>query len=106
MRHTAPETLPHLNNYRLTEIEVDLQRVVDCTEPDLMNLTAEDLVGDSSYRITQCLGDAVSASGCEAARVPSASLLGENLIIFPRNLTGQSNLKVVRSRDPRLRIVP
>lgn len=103
VRHTAAETLPHLNGYRLTEIAATLARVVDCTNPDLLGVTEEDLMVDTSFHITRRIGEAVNAGGYEAARVPSASLLGDNLIIFPRNLQSSSHLRPVRSRDPRLR---
>jgi hypothetical protein len=52
MRHLTADMLPFLNSYRLTELAVDLSFVVDCTNPALIGLTLEDLVGDLSYEYT------------------------------------------------------
>lgn len=40
--------------------------------------------------------------GSEAILVPSATLLGDNLIVFDRNLRKSSRIDVVSSIDPRL----
>ena len=38
----------------------------------------------------------------EGLIVPSATRLGDNLILFPENLRASSRIEIVSSRDPRL----
>ena len=104
VRHTDAATLPNLNNYRLTELAVTLQQVVDCTDPERLGLTFHEMLESTSFYYTQEIGAAVSSVGYEAARVTSASRLGHNLVIFPNNLRSGSRITVIGSRDPRLRI--
>jgi hypothetical protein len=40
--------------------------------------------------------------GAEAVLVPSATGMGDNLVLFPDQLTAASRLTVISSRDPRL----
>jgi len=48
------------------------------------------------------LGCVALDAGAEAILVPSATRLGENLIIFPDNLQASSRVEVVDYRHPRL----
>jgi hypothetical protein len=59
-------------------------------------------VHDTDYEATQAIGAAAFADGLEGLLVPSATRLGDNLILFPDNLRAGSRIEVVSSRDPRL----
>lgn len=101
-RHLTPELLPSLNDFRLSELSADLQEVADCRDPNPLGLAAGDLSHDTDYRATQALGAAADRHGLEGLLVPSATGLGDNLILFPQNLLAASRLRIVSSRDPRL----
>ncbi len=101
-RHLTPELLPSLNDFRLSELLASLQRVVDCRDPDPLGLTPGDLSHDTDYRATQTLGAAADRGGLEGLLVPSATGLGDNLILFPQHLLSGSLVRVVSGRDPRL----
>ena len=102
-RHITPELFPFLNNYRLSEISIRLSAVLDCREPDRMGIDVADLVEDADYELTQSIGKAAYVQGLECLLTPSATGLGDNLILFPRNIRATSQLQTRSSRDPRLR---
>src|SRR5215207_5596081 len=101
-RHTTPELLPFLNGFRLSELSASLGRVADCRDPGRLGLAPGGLSHDTDYRATQALGAAANRGGLEGILVPSATGLGDNLILFPQNLLAGSRLEVVSVRDPRL----
>src|SRR5215210_350355 len=101
-RHVTPEILPSLNDFRLSELLASIQAIVDCRDPSALGLTPEDLSHDTDYRATQALGAAADRRGLEGLLVPSATGLGDNLILFPQNLLAGSRIGAVSSRDPRL----
>lgn len=101
-RHVTPELLPSLNDFRLSELSASLQEIADCRDPSALGLSPEDLAHDTDYRATQALGAAADARGLEGLLVPSATGLGDNLILFPQNFPAGSRLTVASSRDPRL----
>ena len=101
-RHLTPELLPSLNDFRLSEISASLQEIADCRDPSALGLISGDLSHDTDYRATQALGAAANSLGLEGLLVPSATGLGDNLVIFPQNLRAGSRLTVVSGRDPRL----
>jgi hypothetical protein len=104
-RHITPELFPFLNDYRLSEIALDLTAVVDCREPAILHLPLEALMDDGDYELTQRIGKIVYERGFEGMLVPSATALGDNLILFPLNIRATSRMEIVSSRDPRLRPV-
>jgi RES domain-containing protein len=103
VRH-LPEnsSLRYLNNYRLSELCVQMSEVLDCRDPGRLELTLEDMCHDTDYRITQEIGATVFAAGLEGLLVPSATRLGDNLILFPVHLRGGSRIEMISSRHPRL----
>lgn len=101
-RHITPELLPSLNDFRLSELLASVRAVVDCRDPSALGLIPDDLSHDTDYRTTQSLGAAADSRGLEGLLVPSATSLGDNLILFPQNLLVSSRVVVVSSRDPRL----
>lgn len=102
LRHFTPELLPQLNEYRLSEIELQLEAVFDCRDAAALGLTSNDLIRDYDFSITQQIAAAAIAQAAEAILVPSATGLGDNLIVFPAQLRSSSWLAVIGSRDPRL----
>lgn len=81
-RRVTLELPPSLNDYRLSELTVRLQAVVDCRDSNLVGLSFEDLVHDTKQETTQGVGAAVFARGLE--RDPHG--LGNNLIVLPARL--------------------
>lgn len=102
LRHFSPHLLPQLNEYRLSEIELELEAVLDCRDAAALGLSPEDLIRDYDFTITQEVAAAAIAQGAEGILVPSATGLGENLVVFPAQLHSTSRLAVVGGRDPRL----
>ena len=101
-RHITPELLPSLNDFRLSELSVSLQEVADCRDHSALSLTPAHLVHDTDYQATQYLGVAANSRGLEGLLVPSATRLGDNLILFTQNLLDGSRIALVSSHDPRL----
>ena len=99
MRSTIASAPRHL---RFTEIEVDLQSVVDCRAFDVLGLDRGRFLDDWDYSTGHALTMAVRRTGAEAMLVPSASGLGDNLVLFPDLLRTGSSMRVVRSVDPNL----
>jgi hypothetical protein len=102
VRHLSPTLWRRLATYRLTEVRVELAAVLDCRDPEPLGLTADDLLHDTDYGVTQALGAAVLALGLEGLLVPSATRLGDNLVVFPTNRRGRSSLVAGSYVDPRL----
>jgi RES domain-containing protein len=102
VRHITPELLPHLNGYRVSELSVTLEAVVDCRDAALLGVSPAALVHDRDLGVTQQIGAAVVAAGFEGLFVPSATALGDNLVVFPANLQASSRLYLVSERNPRL----
>ncbi len=102
LRHFSPPLLPRLNEYRLTELRVELRAVLDCRDAAALGLSPDDLVRDYDFAITQEIAVAALALGAEGILVPSATGLGDNLVVFPSQLRSASALVAVGSRDPRL----
>lgn len=103
LRHVAENMLARLNDYRLSELRLALEAVLDSRDvPAALGLTLDGLLADTDYRVTQELAAAAIARQAEAILLPSATRLGDNLILFPRNLRPRSSITVIASRDPRL----
>ncbi len=102
IRHLTPELLLRVRNKRLSELQLDLCLVIDCRDLARLGVSPDDFFHDTNYRIPQELGKAAYARGVEAMLVPSATLLGDNLIVFNRNLAESARITVIGSVDPRL----
>ena len=101
LRHTTPAQLPRFN-YRFTRIRVALSQVLDCRDPTLLGLTPLDLWHDTDWTIPQSLAAMAIARGVEAILVPSATRLGDNLVVFPDYLQPGSQLQPLDHVDPPL----
>ena len=102
LRQFSPQRLLQLNDYRLSELDVEVGAVLDCRDAAVLGLAPEDLIRDLGFTMTQQIASAAIARGAEAILVPSATLLGDNLVVFPTQLQSTSRLTVVGSQDPRL----
>ena len=102
LRHSSEGALSRLAVMRLTRLSVRLAAILDCRDPTVMGLDPEMLLHDTDYELTQAIGEASLARGVEGIIVPSATLLGDNLILWMAQIHPDSQLTVVRSEDPRL----
>lgn len=102
VRHVTPELLDELNDFRLSDLEIELATVLDCRDATALGLAIRDLVRDYDFKVTQELAAAAITRDTEGILVPSATGLGDNLIVFPACVRTTSRLVVVDSRDPRL----
>jgi RES domain-containing protein len=91
-----------LTDFRFTEIWVELESVLDCRDIDLLGIRFEDLFDDFDYALGQTSAWAAAEREVEALLLPSATRLGDNLIIFPHLQRPDSVLVEVRSIDPHL----
>lgn len=102
VRHVEPFGLVSLNGYRLSELSVRASRVADCRDHASLGLSLEDLMDDFDLSASRALGEAAFKGGLEGVLVVSATRLGDNLVVFPKNLGSDSRVEAVSSRDPRL----
>jgi RES domain-containing protein len=98
VRRSAARNLAYLKNNLLSELEVDLARVLDLSDPAALGLTQADLTG-TDQQACQKLAGAALARGYEGLLVPSAALPGLNLVLLPGNLSEPPPIRVVRSTE-------
>ena len=91
-----------MRNQVLSEFRVRLQAVYDLSNPEEFGLNSKDLIEDRNYSLPQSLASALRHRGAEAFLVPSATLLGSNLVVFPDRLRDESSLEILDSRPTRL----
>jgi RES domain-containing protein len=102
IRHLTPELIPRLNGYQLSEVTAELAEVIDCRDPACAGLNVAALCDDFILDAPRALAHAAWRAGAEGLIVPSATRLGDNLILFPGNLSTASGITVISHRDPRL----
>jgi RES domain-containing protein len=102
IRHVTPATLARFNDYHLSEIRVSLTAVLDLRDSAPLRVPIDAVLDDTDYSVPQALAAAARERGAEGIIVPSATRLGDNLILFPDRLQAVSELVVVASREPRL----
>lgn len=102
VRNVAPVSPVKLRDYRISELEVSLSRVVDCSEPTVLGLEIDDLCHDRDWEIPQELAEVALHARHEGLIVPSASRLGNNLIVFPDQLRADSVIQITGYVDPQL----
>lgn len=98
VRRSAARNLAYLRNNVLSELAVDLARPLDLSDPALVGLTRADLTGPS-HRACHELAAVAVARGYEGLLVPSAALVGVNLVILPANLPEALPIHLVRSTE-------
>jgi RES domain-containing protein len=96
VRRSAARNLTYLKNNLLSELEVNLGRPLDLSEPATIGLTPADLTG-ADQQASQELAATAMAWGYEGLLVPSAALPGLNLVVLPRNLPEPPPIRALRS---------
>lgn len=90
----------NIDQYRFTEIWVQLEEVLDCRDLDALGLAEADLFDNTDFETPRALVAAAIDRNVEGIVVPSASRLGDNLIIFPHLVRTRSVVVEVRTIDP------
>jgi hypothetical protein len=91
----------------LSKLHVELSVVVDCRNATAMGLEPEDLMHDPSpaypgvYPIPQALAEAALDRGAQRILTPSATLLGDTLIVLPDNFDSSCVLELKESKPMR-----
>ncbi|MPZ50965.1 MAG: RES domain-containing protein [Dehalococcoidia bacterium] len=98
VRRSAARNLAYLKNNVLSELVVDLGRVLDLSDPSAVGLVLADLTS-SDLQLCQELAAAAMALRAEGMLVPSAALPGLNLVILPQNLLEPPSLQILRSTE-------
>ncbi len=88
------------------KIRVVLKRVLDLTDEQILEelgIRKAELLQDTGdrqrdYRLPRRIGRLARALGFEALKVPSVTSQGNNLVIFPENLSEQAKLEVTERR--------
>lgn len=101
-RHLTSGNLPQMKNQVLSEFHVRLQEIYDLSNPQELGINSKDLIDDRDHSLPQSLAAALRERGAEAFLVPSATLLGTNLVVFPDLLRDPSSLEILDSRKTRL----
>ena len=101
-RHLTKGNLPRMRKQVLSEFRIRLHTVYDLSNPEEFGLDSKDLTEDRDYSLPQNLAMVLRERGAEAFLVPSATLLGTNLVVFPDRLRGESGLEILDSRPTRL----
>jgi RES domain-containing protein len=101
-RHLTSASLPQMKNQVLSELRVSLQAVFDLSMTEEVGISSGALMDDHDYSLPQSVSAALRDRGAEALLVPSATLLGANLVVFPDLLLDGSNLEVLDARATRL----
>jgi RES domain-containing protein len=104
VRHLWQGGLEMLKDRCLSELVVEASALLDCRRVDRLGLAYADLCEDLDYRIPQSVAAAAIHRGAEGLLVPSATALGDNLVLFPTHSRPSSKLAVVGVREPRLYI--
>src|SRR5919199_1962300 len=81
-RYIDPDLLDVIKESRRTEIDVDLSLVLDCRNVTALGIAEDVLLDDWNHDAGHLLGRAVLDRGAEAMLAPSATRLGDNLIVF------------------------
>lgn len=98
VRRSAARNLAYLKNNVLSELMVDLSPVLDLSDPTECGLDRADLTAPDQ-QLCQTLAATALSKGNAGLVVPSAALSGLNLVLLPRNLSAQSQFRVVRSTE-------
>lgn len=95
-RYIDPDLIDAIKDARRSEIEIALSLTLDCRDVVARGIPEDALLDDRDYEAGHVLGRVVAERGAEAMLVPSATRLGDNLIVFTRNLRPGARVDVVR----------
>jgi hypothetical protein len=99
------ERLRRIATRRLTRLRVELVAVLDLRDPVVLGLTREHLCRDEregGYVLTHRIAQAALVRQVEGLLVPSATRLGDSLVVFPSQLRPDSSIEIVDFVDPTL----
>lgn len=88
--------------FRYTELRLRLTAVLDCRVAAAFGLEETAFLEDLDFTAPQDLASAARRIAAEALYVRSASLLGDNVVIFPDRLRPDSLVEEIRFLDPHL----
>lgn len=100
-RYIDPDLIDAITETRLSEIAVTVSLALDCRNIGALDIPEEALFDDWNYESGQALGRTVVERGAEAVLVPSATRLGDNLVVFTANLRPDARLALVQSHPLR-----
>lgn len=95
-------TITALRGYRYTELWLRLGAVVDVRDESALGVDAGALTRDDDLSLPRAIAHAARGRAAEAILVPSASLVGDNLILFLDLRRVGSVVEVVRWLAPNL----
>ena len=98
IRYQSPH-MRRIADYRLSELAVSLTKVVDVRDLETHELDMDVLLDDWDRTLGQTLGEATLDRDMEGILAPSASRLGDNLIVLPDNMNAASQVEVVSYRS-------
>jgi hypothetical protein len=107
LRHLSPSTLlSKLANLQLSQLRLDLEHVLDCTDLKILDADPDLLFHNTDYSAGRELARSARAIGCEALLLPSASQIPDDdariMVVFPDLLRSTSVLRVVCTVKPSL----
>lgn len=95
-------TFAGLRGYRYSELWLQLEAVFDVRDEAALGLTPGALTRDDDLVLPRLIARTARDLGAEAILVPSASLVGDNAILFLDLLRPDSVIEVTRSLEPNL----
>ncbi len=98
MVRARARNLAYLWNNVLAELEVDLGRVLDLSDPTVVGLGREELTGPDLSACQELAAAAVGA-WCPGRAGALGALAGSNLVHFPRNLPEPPPIRATRSTE-------
>ncbi len=98
VRQRASTNLLFLQNNRLSQLDVSLTAVLDCSDPSTLGLSSADIHG-TDRRIPWAIGAAAVGRGANGLIIPSAAMNGTNLVVFPTNLPSNWTATVISTED-------
>lgn len=87
--------LANITDCYLTELSVSLSYALDWRDLAALDIVADQLLDDRNYTLGHQLASAALALGAEAIVVPSATRVGDNLIVLTQNLRPTAHIAVV-----------
>lgn len=106
MKAAVERNRVYLSTRRLTRLELSFSRIRDARNLEALGISQDDFfvdgIWDAGGYVSQALGQACRDAGDEGVVVPSATRLGDSLILFLENKLDSSEIQQGPSRDPSL----
>lgn len=98
IRYQAPH-IRRIADYHLSEVAVSLSTVVDLRNIATHGVDLDALLDDWDRSLGQEIGEITLNRGAEGVLIPSASRLGDNLIVLPDNMAPASRVQATSYRS-------